>query len=187
MLSNTKGVTLLCKRIADGDDDAQDQLITLVYFELREIARGLLRRGVRRHSLQATDLVNAAYPKLVAGKGGAFKQDRAFFFGAVARAMRQILADRARKSRHLPLCRIGDDIPDRQEGEDKQLAALDEALEELARYAPRPAKVVELRFFVGLTVNSVADELGVAPATVERDFRVARAFLKSRIMDWMEQ
>ena len=187
MPRNAIDITELCARIAGGDSQAQDQLITLVYVELQEIARKLLKKERANHSLQTTDLAHDVYLKLAAGKGEAFKRNRAYFFGAVARAMRQILIDHAKKAR-LPLSGTPSIVvPGCDESQDGRLIALDEALNELARHAPRPASVVELRYFAGMTVDSVAEVLEVSSATVERDFRIARAFLRGTIEEYMEK
>ncbi len=185
MSRNATDISELCERIARGDSAAHDQLITLVYVELQEIARKLLRDERPNHSLRTTDLAHAAYLKLAAGEGKAFQRNRAYFFAAVARAMRQILIDRARKWRP-PLSGTPPIVvPGRGESQDGRLIALDEALNELAKHAPRPARVVELRYFGGMTVNSVAEVLEISPATVERDFRIARAFLRGKIVECM--
>lgn len=186
MSRNASDITGLCERIAGGDSGAQDQLITLVYVELQEIARKLLRKERSDISLQTGDLANAAYLKLVAGEGEALKRTRAFFFAAVARAMRQILIDHAKKRKPT---RLGSGWPDprcRNENEDGRLIALDKALNDLATHAPRAARVAELRYFAGRTVESVAEVLEVSRATVERDFRVARAFLQGKIGEYMD-
>ena len=187
MSRNATDITRLCERIAEGDSAAHDQLITLVYVELQEIARKLLRKERANHSLQTTDLAHAAYLKLAAGKGKAFKRNRAYFFAAVARAMRQILIDRARRWRPPLSGTPVIVVPGCDESQDGRLIALDEALTELARHAPRPARVVELRYFGGMTVNSVAEVLEVSPATVEREFRTGRAFLQGKIVEYMEK
>jgi RNA polymerase sigma factor (TIGR02999 family) len=184
--ANAADITGLCEQIARGDSGAHDQLITLVYVELQEIARKMLGGERADISLQTGDLVDAAYLKLVAADEKAFKRNRAYFFGAVAQAMRQILIDRARKP-ILPLSRTPpDDIPDGDKHQDGRMIALDNALNELARHNPRAARVVEFRFFAGMTVNAVAEVLDISASTVERDFYKARAFLFGKDLEYLD-
>ncbi len=174
-------ITLLLDRAGDGDAAASDALLPLVYDELRAVAQEYLKGERKGHTLQATALVHEAYLRLV-GPANPGWQNRAHFFGAAARAIRRILTDHARsRSREKrggnavrePLDSAllvgGENIVD--------LVALDVALEKLAALDPQKAKVVELRFFAGLSVGDVAQALGVSESTVARDWRFARVWL----------
>jgi RNA polymerase sigma factor (TIGR02999 family) len=162
-----------------GDRDAADRLFARVYDELKRLAHQV--RGGRGHSLTTTALVHEAYLKLVPANGAAW-EGRAHFFGAAARAMRQILVDAARRQlsakrgrRPLPITLDEEafEAPIRPE----RFLALDEALARLARIDPRRAEIVEHRMFAGLTTEETANVLGVGTSTVERDWRAARAWL----------
>ena len=161
------------------------ELFPLVYDELRELARRYLSRERSDHTLQPTALVHEAWVRLD-GRGAGPWKDPSHFFATAARAMRRILIDHARRRRadkrgggkraaSLDEEKLG--VTDR----DDYLVALDDALEELAAIDERQARVVELRFFAGLTIPEVAEVLGWSHATVERDWRVARASLDREI------
>ena len=168
-----------------GDDTALNQLIPLVYDELRALAHRRLADEHRHDSLQTTALVHEVYLKLVddtrvTGRG------RAYFFAAVSRAMRQILVDRAR--RRLAVKRgQGAEVVSLDEDQAAvdayaaELVDLDEALRRLAERSPRHARVVELRFFAGLNVEQTAEAVGVSPRTVKSDWAMARAWLFSEL------
>jgi RNA polymerase sigma factor (TIGR02999 family) len=168
-----------------GDDTALNQLIPLVYDELRALAHRRLANEHRHDSLQTTALVHEVYLKLVddtrvTGRG------RAYFFAAVSRAMRQILVDRAR--RRLAVKRgQGAEVVSLDEDQAAvdayaaELVDLDEALSRLAERSPRHARVVELRFFAGLNVEQTAEAVGVSPRTVKSDWAMARAWLFSEL------
>jgi len=168
-----------------GDDTALNQLIPLVYDELRALAHRRLADEHRHDSLQTTALVHEVYLKLVddtrvTGRG------RAYFFAAVSRAMRQILVDRAR--RRLAVKRgQGAEVVSLDEDQAAvdayaaELVDLDEALSRLAERSPRHARVVELRFFAGLNVEQTAEAVGVSPRTVKSDWAMARAWLFSEL------
>jgi RNA polymerase sigma factor (TIGR02999 family) len=173
-------ITIILDRVASGDRDAAEALMPLVYEELRRVSGSLMRGQAASHTLQPTALVNEAYVKLVnAGEGYA---NRAHFLAVAATAMRQILTDHARRKR---AAKRGGGA--RAEGEVEQVAApsgdvidavaLDDALNRLEALDPRRHRVVELRFFGGLTVEETADLLGVSRSTVEADWRSARAWL----------
>ncbi|MFM9995663.1 MAG: sigma-70 family RNA polymerase sigma factor [Phycisphaerales bacterium] len=186
----TRGaVTLLLDRAQRGDRTATDELFPLVYDELRALAARTLDGERIGHTLQPTALVNEAYLRLV-GPADAGWQSRAHFFGAAAKAIRRILTDHARTKGRLkrgggraggriPLDEalvVGDDtVPD--------LVALDEALERLGAMDAQKARVVELRFFAGLSVEDVARALGVSESTVARDWRFARVWLHKELGD----
>jgi RNA polymerase sigma-70 factor (ECF subfamily) len=163
-----------------GDQTALDQLAPIVYDELRRLARHYLRRERPDHSLQATALVNEAYLRLVDYKRMRW-ENRAHFFAVSAQLMRRILVDHARRRNqkrgagveHVPL----EDTAAIGPGRGQDLVALDEALEALARLDPRKARVVELRFFGGLSVEETAEVVKVSTVTVMRDWSTARAWL----------
>lgn len=164
------------------DGPAIDALVPLVYGELRSIAHRLLAAEHRpRGTLDTTALVHEAYLKLAAGRE-AGSHGRAYFFAAVARAMRQVLVETARRrQRHkrgagqgaLPLSAAAAVADDRGD----EVLAIDQALDELAALYPRAAKVVECRFFAGLSVPETAEALGVSERTVKRDGSLAQAWL----------
>jgi RNA polymerase sigma factor (TIGR02999 family) len=160
--------------------ESLDRLVPVVYAELRAIARRRLGAGARG-TLSTTALVHEAYMKLV-DQSRAQWRDRAHFFAVAALAMRHVLIDRAKARRRLK--RGGDShhlsLDDAEIGADDQadaLLELDEALNRLAALEPRLARVVEYRFFGGLTENEIAEAMGITPRTVQRDWAKARALL----------
>ncbi|HYE94625.1 MAG TPA: sigma-70 family RNA polymerase sigma factor [Rubricoccaceae bacterium] len=173
-------ITRLLAQAHDGDADALSRLIPVVYDELHALAQQQRRRRTPGDTLNTTALVHEAYEKLA--RGGKAFVDRQHFFRVAARVMRGVLVDHARARQrqkrgdgaaHLPLDEgrlAPPEAPD-------QLLALDEALTRLTALDPRQAEVVELRYFVGLTVPEAADVLGRSEATVKRDWTVARAWL----------
>ena len=173
-------VTLLLDRARDGDATALDELLPLVYDELRRLARSQRHRGGAPETLNTTALVHEAYEKLARHDGG--WADRPHFFRVAARAIRQVIVDGARARR---AAKRGGGVPDRPlDGlplaaplPDDEALALDEALSRLALLDERQAEVVNLRYFVGLTVPEAAEVLGTSPATVKRDWTAARAWL----------
>jgi len=182
--SASHDVTQLLIAWGHGDKAAGDELIPLVYGQLHRIARHRLRGEFASQNLQTTDLINEAYLRLV--EQSVDWQNRAHFFGIAARLMRQILVDNAR-ARHR-LKRGGDQQQislTAAEVELKQsahLLALNEALETLAEVDPQRSQIVELRFFGGLTIEETAEVLGVSTPTVERSWRVARAWLQTELV-----
>lgn len=164
-----------------GRPDLVDRLMPLVYDELRHLARSQLRREQGPATLRTTELVHEAYSKLVAGSRVP-ADSKAHFFGAAARAMRQVLVDRARartaKKRPPSGGRVTiDDLQLADAAEATDILAIHTALEQLAEIDPRAARVVELRYFGGLTVSESAEVLGVTDRTVKRDWRAARLWL----------
>ena len=169
----------------DGDN-ASEQLLGLVYDELRQLATAYLARERNDHTLQPTALVHEAYVKLA-------PQDmrwssRAQFMGVAAVAMRRVLVDHARKHRSMKrggeVHRVELDLSIVSDDEGTiDLVRLDEALTGLSTLSPRQARVVELRFFGGLTGQEVADVIEISPSTVESDWRFARAWLKNELRD----
>jgi RNA polymerase sigma factor (TIGR02999 family) len=173
-------VTELLARWHRGDRDALAELMPLVYGELRRLAQHYMRREHGDHTLQPTALVHEAYLRLVGNDRRPFN-NRVHFYGAAAQAMRRILVDHARRRRAQ---KRGDDpamvsLDSIDAGVDlrRDIVALDEALTRLAAEAPQPARVVELRYFGGLSIDETAEVLGVAPATVKRHWTFARAWL----------
>jgi RNA polymerase sigma factor (TIGR02999 family) len=173
-------VSGLLRAWSAGDQTALDQLTPIVYDELRRLARHYLKRERSDHSLQATALVNEAYLRLVDYKRMRW-ENRAHFFAVSAQLMRRILVDHARRRNHkrgaavehVELEETAVIAPDRAEN----MVALDEALQALAHIDPRKARVVELRFFGGLSVDETAEVIKVSAVTVMRDWSTARAWL----------
>jgi RNA polymerase sigma factor (TIGR02999 family) len=163
-----------------GDEAALEQLVPLVHEELHRIARGCMRGERAGHSLQATALVNEAYLRLI-GAQQVDWQNRVHFLAVSARLMRRILVDFARSKRYqkrgggAQAVSLDEALVVVEPGKD--LVALDDALEALAKMDERKARVVEMRFFGGLTVEETASALGVSPDTVMRDWRIAKAWL----------
>lgn len=174
-------VTELLRAWSEGDDAALEQLVPLVETELRRLARGYMGRERRGHTLQATALVNEAFLRLTDARQVRW-QDRAHFLGISARLMRRILVDHARRrgyrkrggeaqrvTLHEDLVTTADAACD--------VIALDRALDALAQVDPRKSRMVELRFFGGLSVEETAKVLDVSPDTVKRDWRLAKLWL----------
>ncbi len=166
---------------SDGDQKALNDLFPLVYDELRQLARRHMRRERRGHTLRTTALVNDAYLRLVDQRQVRW-QNRAHFFAIAAQMMRRILVDHARAKRyekrgggaaHVPL----EEAAVIAQGKEAEIIALDEALVALAEIDPRRARVVELRYFGGLSNEEIAEVLKVSPNTVTRDWNMARAWL----------
>jgi RNA polymerase sigma factor (TIGR02999 family) len=176
-------VTRLLQDVSAGQGDALDALLPLVYAEMRRRAASFLRRERRNHTLQATALVNEAYLRLVDQQQVRW-QNRAHFFAIAAQAMRRILVDHARR-RHrakregviVPL----DDVEPPAASRGVDLLALDEALDRLASRDRQQSRIVELRYFGGLSIEETAEVLGVSPATVKRDWAMARAWLHEQM------
>ncbi len=180
-------ITRLVSNLAGGDPKAAEELLPVVYHELRSLAGRYLRGQRSDHTLQPTALVHEAYLKMI-NQSQARWQDRAHFFAVAATAMRQILVShavaRAAHKRGGGRARValeGDLIGEKQPEFDP--IALDEALKRLAALDERKAKVVELRFFSGLTVDEVAEVLSVSKSTVEGDWRMARAWLSRELSE----
>src|SRR5262245_54877521 len=178
-------VTALLREWAAGDRGALERLMPLVYEELRRLAASQLRAERRNHTLQPTALVHEAYMRLV-GRQSVSWTNRAHFFGIAGRMMRQILIDHARKRRAAKRnpATIYLDLGTSEAGAADpapELLALVEAVTELEKLGPRQGKVVELRFFAGLSVEETAEVAGISPATVKRDWKTAGAFLLHEI------
>ena len=180
-----RDVTELLAELARGNEAAAEKLIPLVYGELKRLARSYMRRERPDHTLQPTALVHEAYLKLVRQETVKW-QGRSHFFGIAAQVMRRILTDHARRNLRvkrggtnllLPLDEAVAFSPEYSE----ELVRLDEALDRLAKLDFRQSRVVELRFFGGLSVEESAEFLGVSPKTVKRDWAVAKAWLHAEV------
>ena len=181
MTKNKDQITLLLGQLSDGKREAVDQLMPLIYEQLQAMAKRQLRGERPDHTLNSTALVHEAYLKLV-DQTRVTWQNRAHFYAVAAQAMRRILVNYA--NRRLAAKRGGgqiiatfNDDELARETRAEELIALDAALEELGRLDERQGKVVELRFFAGLTQEETAEVLGVSVPTVRRDWRLARAWL----------
>jgi RNA polymerase sigma factor (TIGR02999 family) len=177
-------VTNLLLAWGRGNEAARDQLIPLVYQELRRIAAHFLRSERNNHTLQTSALVNEAYMRLV--DQGVPWQSRAQFFGVAAQLMRQVLVDHARA--RLRIKRGGDrarvslaEAARLVEGKGADLLSLDDALQALSAVDPQQGRIVELRFFAGLTIEETAEVTGLSTATIEREWRAARAWLRAEL------
>ncbi len=183
---NETDATQMLNDLTSGDATAAQRLLPLVYAELRALAGSLFRGGRSDHTLQPTALVHEAYIKLV-DQSGAEWNNRIHFFAVAATAMRQILSNHARAKRAdkrgAGWGRVTIDVASDTPSSAIDLVALDEALEHLVKIDPRMQRVVELRFFAGMTVEEVAKVLDVSKTTVEGDWRTARAWLKQELAD----
>jgi RNA polymerase sigma factor (TIGR02999 family) len=178
-------VTGLLRAWSHGDPGAADKLVPLVYDELRRQAARHLRRERRDHTLRPTALVHEAYLRLVGQRQAAWK-NRAQFFAVAAQMMRRVLVDHARQhkatKRAGSWCRVSLDEGVAAGGpRDLDLVALESALAELGEIDPPKARMVELRFFGGMSLEETAEALAVSPATVSREWRMARAWLYRRM------
>lgn len=182
---SSQGITQLLERWSQGDEEALDQLMPLVYDELHRLAGAYLRRERREHTLQPTALVNEAYLKLVRQRNIQW-QNRAQFFGVAAQLMRRILVDHARVNNadkrggdrvNVSLKNIG--AFGTQPTTD--VLALHDVLNRLAEIDPDQSRIVELRFFGGLTIEEAAEVMQVSHSTVEREWKIAKAWLKREL------
>ena len=177
----TESVTKLLIELSNGDRDAVDLLLPVIYDELRKLAANYLRRERPDHTLQPTALVHEAYLKLV-DQTRVNWQNRAHFFGVAAQIMRRLLVDHARKhsaekrGQDFQKLSLDEDI-DRAVERSAELIALDDALKALAVLDQQKARMVELRYFGGLSIEETADVMGVTPTTIKRHWRMARAWL----------
>ncbi len=187
--SGQSEVTRILLDWSNGDRTALDQLWPVIYGELRRLAEQRLRRESPGHTLQATALVHEAYLRLV-DQTEVNWQGRAHFFGVAAHLMRQILIQHAR-AKHAgkrggdhqkiyldDVSGLEDNLSERQ---DPDVIALDDALNTLAAIAPRQSRIVELRYFGGLSIEETAEVLGISPATVKREWNMAKAWLRREI------
>ena len=190
MTVNADDVTGLLIEWGQGDKAALDRLTPLVYDEIRRIAHRYVQREREGQTLQTTALVNEAYLRL-AGSANVSWQNRAHFFAVTAQVMRRILIDHARRRHYVKhggeTQRVVLEVASKEaalmsQPRASELLALDEALDGLAKLDPRKARVVELRYFGGLSIEETAKVLEVSPMTVRRDWRAAKAFLYEKVM-----
>ena len=181
-----EGITQLLIDWGKGDQAALERLMPLVYSELRRLAGNYLRRERAEHTLQPTALVNEAYLKLVDQRNAKW-QNRAHFFGIAAQLMRRILVDHARQHQ---AAKRGGSVQQRisitsaekfAKQPEVDLLVLNEALDELAAMDSQQGRIVELKFFGGLSIEEIAEVLGIGHATVERDWKMARAWLRRQL------
>jgi len=185
MAAKPGDITILLGKVKQGDKSAEAILLDLVYRELKAIASRYMKRERRDHTLEPTALVHEAYLKL-AGEQGADWQDRAHFFAVASKTMRRILIDHARA--HLAAKRGGGQRPVEIEQllsarrlTPETVLAISEALDELSKFDPRQASVVEMRFFGGLSDEEAAKVLAVSARTIKRDWATAKAWLYSHL------
>jgi RNA polymerase sigma factor (TIGR02999 family) len=184
----SQDITALLEEWRLGDAAALERLIPLLYSELRKMARAHMRREPVVHSLQATALVHEVYLRLV-NADSLTVENRAHFMAIAGCLMRQILVDHARRRRAgkrggaATTVSLESVLPrgERTEPTDVNVLALNEALEELASFDPRQSRVVEMRYFAGLTIDETAQALGMSTATVEREWAIAKAWLYQRL------
>ena len=183
-VKSVSNVTALLSRWQRGEEDAVDALFSAVYDELRRIARGSMR-GERSITLQPTVLVHEAYVRLI-GQRSVEWNNRAHFFAVALQMMRRIVVDHVRRrqaeKRGGGAVTISlDSSVDAAAAAELDVLGVDEAITDLAAIAPRQARIIELRFFGGLTIEDTARVLDVSPITVKREWRLARAWLLSRL------
>ncbi|MBK8150546.1 MAG: sigma-70 family RNA polymerase sigma factor [Acidobacteria bacterium] len=180
-------VTLLLREMTDGNDRAPEVLLPLVYDELKRLASGYMRNEREGHTRQTTALVHEADVRLADWKNAGW-QNRAHFFAVAAQMMRKILVDYARRHRSAkrgsgaPRIALDEAITFAAE-RDLDLFALDEALTQLADLDERQCRIIELRFFGGLTIDETAEVMKLSPATVKNEWTMARTWLYSRLKD----
>lgn len=178
-------VTVLLARLRSGDQHSLSRLIELIYPELRSLAQKHFRQERSGHLLQPTALVAEAYLRLVTHRQHRWK-NRAHFFGAASQLMRRILVDHARargaqKRSHSPAVTPLNDVGATDGASVVDVIALDGALDALERHSARQARIVQLRYFGGLSVPEVAEVLGMTPRTVDRDWSAAKAWLRAQL------
>ena len=184
-IRSSEAITQLLKKWSNGDKKALDQLMPLVYDELHRLAESYLRRERREHTLQPTALLNELFLKFFDQNSMSW-QNRAQFFGVAAQIMRRILVDHARA--HYSAKRGGDrfavslrDVAAFGAQPDADLLALHDVLNRLEEIDPGQGRIVELRCFGGLTIKETAEVMGISHATVEREWRTAKAFMKREL------
>lgn len=174
-------LTQLLEQWQEGNQEALESLMPVVYSELKRLAGSYLRRERPDHTLQSAALVNEAYLRLIEQRDTRW-QNRAHFYGIAAQAMRRILADHARghnaakRGSGLPELELNEAVAQAQ-SRSVDLLDLEEALQKLEKLDPQQGRIVELRFFSGLSIEDTANVLGISPATVKRDWAAARAWL----------
>ena len=191
MPPDSQGVTELLARWNAGDESARDALVPLVYDELRRIARKHIANQRADHTLQPTALVHEAYLRLARNDFSSFR-DRVHFFALASQVMRQVLLDYARKAAaakrgNNPITVALDEAvvgsQDRSEQTTLDLIGLDHAMKQLAELDPRQSRIVELRFFGGLSIEETAEAISISPATAKREWTIARLWLHRALSD----
>jgi RNA polymerase sigma-70 factor, ECF subfamily len=184
MAAKNRDITELLIAWSDGRREALDDLMPIVYADLRRLAGGYMRREPAGHALQPTALVHEAYVRLIDQKQVKWR-NRAHFFGVAAGMMRRILVDNARKRRAEKrggrwerVTLAGDEVAAPGQAEIDVLS-LHEALERLAAFDPQQERIVEFRYFGGLTIEETAEVVGISPATVVREWTIAKAWLRA--------
>ena len=184
---SSEEVTRLLRDWAKGDENAARELFPIIYAELRRLARGYMSHERPDHTLQTTALIHEAYLRLTGQKRAAW-QNRTQFFAVAAQMMRRILVDHARSRAYHKRGGVVASVPVEVEQNAilaperaSELVALDSALERLAAFDPRKAKVVELRYFGGLEAHEIAGVLGISAVTVRRDWKMAKAWLRQEL------
>ena len=185
MTQQTQDVSQLLRDWRNGDAQALDRLLPFVYDELRRLAAGYLRRERPGHTLQTTALVHEAYLRLVE-QTYADWQNRAQFFGVAAQLMRRILVDHAREKhatkRGSGALRLSlNELNGKATEKDAEVIALDDALAELQTFDPQQCRIVELRYFAGLSIAETAEVVGISPATVKREWNTAKTWLYNQL------
>lgn len=182
-------VTRLLAAWKNGDSSAGEKVMPLVYDELHRAAARAMRGEAVGHTLQPTALINEVYLRLVDQNGSSW-QNRAQFFGVAAQMMRRVLVDHARgrlsekrggRAQTVSLDELHDVPQASAQSNDVDILALNEALEKLAALDPDQSRVVELRYFTGLSIDETAEALGISPATVKREWVIARAWLRREL------
>ena len=178
-------ITQLLQGWRDGDQKALDSLLPLVYNELRRLARFHLHKERPDHTLRSAALVHEAYLRLV-GVEAPLWEGRTHFFAIASHLMRQILVDYARRrgagKRGGSVCMLSlQDVGEKAQRKEMDIIALDDALQRLAKIDPRQSRIIEMRFFGGLTLEEISAALEIGPATVQRDWTAARAWLHREI------
>jgi RNA polymerase sigma factor (TIGR02999 family) len=186
MTVSPKGVTQLLVAWSDGDAEARDELMPLVYDELHRLAHRYMNHERPGHTLQTSALVNEAFIRLIDQKDVDW-QNRTHFFALAAQMMRRILVDHARSRQYLKRGGDGrrvsfDETMMVSHERVDEVIALDDALQDLAQFDQRKSQIVELRFFAGLSIEETAELLKVSPGTVMRDWTLAKAWLRKQIV-----
>ncbi len=183
-------VTRLLQEAKAGCADAMERLITLAYDELRGLASQLMSQERTDHTLQPTALVNEAALRWMSSGVSSDAECRAYFFESMAATMRRVLVDHARARRaarrgggQTQRVQLDEVVDSLEQANHVDLIALDEALSVLEHMHARQAHIISLRFFCGLSMSSIAEQLGISLSTVEKDWKVARAWLKRRVRD----
>ena len=182
---SNENVTRLLQASNEGNREALDELLPIVYDELRRVARHQLSKERQNHTLQATALVNEAYMKLI-GQHSVDWQNRAHFFSIAAETMRRILVNHAveknaqKRGGGATIVSLEEEI-DFIHQRDLDVLALDDALKKLEEFDQTQAKIIELKFFGGMTNEEIAEVMGVSESTIKREWRMAKAWLQSRV------